>query len=316
MKKNQEQTIKSLPAYKWCIAFLKGKEGSFRFTGLFDAYRKHHYVNGIDTAEKLRSALLLYPHFFFFEDFNYDYVLFEEDDDEGSDVVELAKDVLRSHQNRYTLGVLLRKMEEADNNLTIHLDEPSLKDILSNYDCFEIEKRSFEICKLTEEGMNFDIEPVRYTRRIKSEEERAREAEEKKRRVEERLKKQEARALREEAKKLAKQKRKLEREKALRKRRSILKEKSITIKFIEDYHITNLTQLQMLLSYNLITKSAAYQCNQYQLYTLEDVFQWAIKGGMKKYKPKYIKGMMRIIRFAIFSHPDIDIENLDVDSFI
>jgi len=52
--------------------------------------------------------------YFVFEDFRYSYVMFEDDGQRDAPVLELAKEVLRSHSNRYTLSVLRRKMEEPE----------------------------------------------------------------------------------------------------------------------------------------------------------------------------------------------------------
>ena len=77
----------------------------------------------------------------------YDYVTFVDDGQIDMPILEQAKDVLRSHDNRYTLEVLCRKIN-AQNLGTDEVDDAMLKNMLTERKCFTLESRSITLFKL------------------------------------------------------------------------------------------------------------------------------------------------------------------------
>ena len=141
--------------HEWCIAVLKGKSQNIRFIELYKLCAKHYKEAVFNSEEDLLAALEPFRYYFLFEDFVYDYVTFEDDEIIDTPILELAKDVLRSHSNHYTLEVLFRKMNESD-VIETQLDAFFLKSILSARDCFIIERRSITFFKLSQKGEAYE----------------------------------------------------------------------------------------------------------------------------------------------------------------
>ena len=112
--------------HEWCIAVLKGRSSNTKSSDMYNLCAKHYRERSFDSVDELLAALEPFKEYFCFEDFRYDYVTFEDDGLEDSPLIELAKDVLRSHSNRYTLSVLCRKMNE-EGNIDMALDDATLK---------------------------------------------------------------------------------------------------------------------------------------------------------------------------------------------
>ena len=98
--------------HEWCIAVLKGRGSITKISDLYNLCTKHYRERTFDSEDELLAALEPFNEYFCIEDFRYDYVTFGDDGQKDSTIIELAKDVLRSHSNRYTLSVLCRKMNE------------------------------------------------------------------------------------------------------------------------------------------------------------------------------------------------------------
>jgi hypothetical protein len=244
----------------------------------------------------LLTALKPFKGYFLFEDFEYDYVTFEDDGKTDTSILELAKDVLRSHSNRYTLEVLCRKMNE-DNAIEGELDGASLKKMLSERDCFKIEHRSITLFKLSQEGEAYDIEPIIFRKPAKTEEQKRKEAEQ-------RLAKEQERQLR---KAELEQERERKREQKL-KRTEHKKELRIekVKKIIAYYKITDETTLDELWAEKLIRKDELTKCNGWGLYTVGQVYYWVVERNVPERMDDYRKHTVRrMLKIASFHDPDL-----------
>ena len=266
-----------------------------RFTELYNLCMKHYPERVFETENELLSALAPFKEYFCFEVFHYDYVTFEDDGQKDSTIIELAKDVLRSHSNRYTLSVLCRKMNETG-DIDKSLDDVSLKALLSTRHCFTIEGRSFEIIKLSAKGEEFDIEPVRFAKPVKKEEEKQKHAEQK---LQKKLTKEQERLLRKAIKEEEKERRRiLKLKKAEQKEeRRVEKVKELIIY----YQINDETTLEQLWADKLIRKVEYTKCNEWGLYTVGDVYEWVksrhLTNRMDEYRKRTVERLLKIASF-------------------
>ncbi len=307
---------------EWCIGFLKGRNVNVKLKEIFELYLQHHKDTIITTIEGFKQSLDLFGQYFIFEDFNYDYVTFVDDELNDSILIEIAKDVLRKHQNRYTLSVLLRKMKDVagSEGIKIDIDEEKLKTILQERNCFTIEARSFVICKLSDDGKNTNIEPI-ILRTAKTEPGKAKKKDDlgtkklqKERSVDEKTASKgwlrEAIKNQEKAKaqtdKVQRKARKLENKLKWRKEREARERIRKTNKAIEDYHITDKTHLQALLYYKLISKAEINFFSSLDLYSVGDVYIWVKKNGSDK-NEKILSDYRwkQLLKVAAFVDPEL-----------
>lgn len=146
--------------YEWCIAVLKGQKRNVRFSDMYRFCTNHYQDATFEDENALRAALEPYMDYFLFEDYHYDYVTFEDDGQTNAPMLELAKEVLRSHGNRYTLEVLCRRINDQGGGV----DEAALKNMLSGRKCFTVESRSITLFKLSPLGQAYNIEPIKFNR--------------------------------------------------------------------------------------------------------------------------------------------------------
>lgn len=293
--------------HEWCIAVLKGKSQNIRFTELYGLCTKHYKESEFNSEEELLNALEPFKEYFLFEDFIYDYVTFEDDEKSDAPILELAKDILRSHSNRYTLEVLCRKMNENE-AIEYLLDAPSLKSILSARNCFKIEHRSITLFKLSQKGEAYDIEPIVFKKPAKTEEQKQKEADQ-------RLAKEQERQLRkaeiEKERLLRKAIRGQERErKREQKQKRAEHKKELRIeklkKIISYYKITDETTMDELWANKLIRKDEQTKCNEWGLYTVGQVYNWVDERNLPERIDDYRRHTVRrMLKIASFHAPDL-----------
>lgn len=293
--------------HEWCVAVLKGKKLNIRFAELYSLCTKHYKEAVFNSEEELLTALEPFKDFFFFEDFVYDYVTFEDDGTTDTPILELAKDVLRSHSNRYTLEVLCRKMNE-ENAIEGDLDGASLKNMLSERDCFKIERRSMTLFKLSPKGEAYVIEPIIFRKPAKTEEQKrketeqrlAKEQERELRKAEQEQERQLRKAIREQerARKLEQKQKRAEHKQELR----IEKVKKI----IAYYKITDNTTLDELWADKLIRKDELTKCNKWRIYTVVQVYNWVDERDIPERMDDYRKHTVRrMLKIASFHDPEL-----------
>ena len=293
--------------YEWCIAVLKGRNHDMRFTELYGFCTKHYKESVFNSEEELLAALEPFKDYFLFEDFVYDYVTFEDDGITDTPILEQVKDVLRSHFNRYTLEVLCRKMNE-DKAIEGELDEASLKNMLSERDCFKIEHRSMSLFKLSQKGEAYNIEPIVFRRSAKTEEQKQKE-------IEQRLAKEQERKLRkaelEQERQLRKAIKEQERErKREQKQKRAEHKQELRIekvkKIIAYYKITDETTLDELWADKLIRKDELTKCNGWGLYTVGQVYNWVDERDFPERMDDYRKHTVRrMLKIASFHDPEL-----------
>lgn len=293
--------------HEWCIAVLKGKSQNIRFAELYGLCTKHYKESEFNSEEELLNALEPFKEYFLFEDFIYDYVTFEDDEKSDAPILELAKDILRSHSNRYTLEVLCRKMNENE-AIEYLLDAPSLKSILSARNCFKIEHRSITLFKLSQKGEAYDIEPIVFKKPAKTEEQKQKEADQ-------RLAKEQERQLRkaeiEKERLLRKAIREQERErKREQKQKRAEHKKELRIeklkKIISYYKITDETTMDELWANKLIRKDEQTKCNEWGLYTVGQVYNWVDERNLPERIDDYRRHTVRrMLKIASFHAPDL-----------
>ena len=248
-----------------------------------------------------------FNEYFSFEDFHYDYVTFDDDGQKDSTIIELAKDVLRSHSNRYTLSVLCRKMNETGDIDTV-LDDASLKALLSTRNCFTIEARSFEIIKLSRKGEEYDVEPIVLVRPAKSEEEKKKEAEQKLERIKKREQEKQAKVQERLLRKVIKEeererKRKLKQKKAEHKEKLRVEKVKMIISY---YQITDETTLEGLWADKLIRKEEWTKCDDWGLHTVGQVYAWVESRHLTERQDDYRKHTVRrMLKIASFHDPEL-----------
>ncbi len=293
--------------HEWCIAVLKGKSQNIRFTELYCLCTKHYKESVFNSEEELLAVLEPFKDYFRFEEFNYDYVTLEDDGEKDTPILELAKDVLRSHANRYTLEVLCKKMNEKE-RIEARLDNTFLKSILSARDCFKIERRSITLFKLSQKGEAYDIEPIIFRRPAKTEEQKRQENEQ-------RLAKEQEKQLRkakiEQERQLRKVKREQDRERKLeQKQKRAEHKKELRIekvkKIIAYYRITDETILEELWADKLIRKEELTKCNEWGLYTVGQVYNWVDERNLPEHMNDYRRHtVIRMLKIASFHDPDL-----------
>lgn len=286
--------------YEWCIAVLKGRKNNMRITELYNLCTKHYRERVFDSENELLTALEPFNMFFCLEIFRYDYVTFEDDVQKDSLILELAKDVLRSHSNRYTLSVLCRIMNESDKIDTI-LDEASLKNLLSSRNCFKIEGRLINLIKLSAKGEEYDIEPIILRRPVKSEEKEQRETE---LRLKKKLVKEKNRLSRKEKREEEREfRRKLKQKKTERKEEGRIEKIK---KLITYYHITDETSLEQMWVNKLIRKVEYIKCADWRLYTVGQVYAWVKSRNLPDRMDYYRKeNVQRLLKIASFHDPEL-----------
>lgn len=286
--------------HEWCIAVLKGRVSNTKTSDLYNLCAKHYRERTCDSVDELLAALEPFKEYFYFEDFLYDYVIFEDDGQKDSPLIELAKDVLRSHSNRYTLSVLCRKMNEEGNIDTVLVDE-SLKDLLSTRNCFTIEARSFEIIKLSAKGEEYKVEPVELRKLGKSKEEKEKEEERKR---QHRLEKERERLLRKALKEEERERKQLLKQKKVERKVERHVEKVRMI--IAYYQITDETTLEELWSAKLIRKDEWSKCGSWGLNTVGQVYAWVESRHLTERQDDYRKRtFQRMLKIASFHDPEL-----------
>ena len=292
--------------HEWCIAVLKGRVSNTKISDLYNLCTKHYRERFFDSEDELLAALEPSNEYFCIEDFRYDYVTFDDDGQKDSIIIEQAKDVLRSHSNRYTLSVLCRKMNEMGDIDTV-LDDASLKALLSTRNCFTIEGRSMKIIKLSAKGEEYDVEPIVLRRLGKSEEEKKKEAEQKlekiRKREQEKQAKEQERLLRKAILEEFKEK-KLKRKQRLKETRE--ERRVATVKMLIGYYqITDETTLEQLYADKLIRKYEFEKCKAWGLNTVGDVYSWVRNRNLVENIDNYRKHTAeRMLKIASFYSPE------------
>jgi len=293
--------------HEWCIAVLKGRISNMRISELFNLCTKHYRERTFDSEDELLVALEPFKVNFAIEDFQYDYVTFEDDGVIDAPIIEIAKEVLRSHLNRYTLSVLCRKMNETG-NLDDVLDDATLKGILSSRNCFMIEERSMKIISLSTNGEEYDVAPISFRRPAKSEAEKHEEAEKKRQeklaKEQERLAKVKERLLRKAFKEEERERRwKLKQKKAERKEEHRIEKIRTIISF---YQISDKTPLEELWEDKLIRKEDYIRCDNWGLHTVGQVYAWVVARNLPERLADYRKHTtQRMMKIASFLDPEL-----------
>ena len=293
--------------HEWCIAVLKGRVSNTKISDLYNLCTKHFRERTFDSEDEFLAALEPFNEYFSFENFHYDYVTFDDDGQKDSTIIELAKDVLRSHSNRYTLSVLCRKMNESG-NINITLDDVSLKVLLSTRNCFTIEGRSMKIIKLSSKGEEYDIDPIVLEKPAKSEDEKKKEAEqklEKKRiREQERLAKEQERLLR---KAIKEEERERKRQRKLKKAEQKEERRVEKVRMIISYYqITDETTLEELWADKLIRKEEWTKCVDWGLHTVGQVYAWVESRRLIERQDDYRKRTkQRMLKIASFHDAEL-----------
>ena len=293
--------------HEWCIAVLKGRVSNTKISDLYNLCTKHYRERTFDSEDELLAALEPFNEYFSFENFRYDYVTFDDDEQKDSTIIEQAKDVLRSHSNRYTLSVLCRKMNETGDIDTV-LDDASLKALLSTRNCFTIEARSFEIIKLSAKGEEYDIEPIVLVRPAKSEGEKKKEVEHRleriKKREQEKQAKVQERLLRKAIKEEERErKRKLKQKKAEHKDERRVEKVRMIVSY---YQITDETPLEELWADKLIRKVEWTKCDDWGLHTVGQVYAWVESRRLAERLDDYRKHtIQRMLKIASFHDPEL-----------
>lgn len=296
--------------HEWCIAVLKGRVSNMRFTELYSLCKKHYHERLFESEDELYVSLQPFNDYFIFEDFKYDYVTFDDDGEKDVPILELAKEVLRSHSNRYTLSVLCRKMNESD-NMDAVLDNASLKNILSSRNCFKIEVRSMNIIRLSAKGEEYDLDPIMLRRSVKSEEDKQRETEQKlqkklanEERFQKKIVEEQKRLLRKEIlEEERERKRKLKQKKVERKEESRIEKVKMLITY---YHITDETTLEKMWVDKLIRKVEYIRCADWRLYTVGQVYTWVKSRNLPERMDYYRKdNVQRLLKIASFHDPEL-----------
>ena len=259
-----------------------------------------------NSEEELLASLEPFKEYFLIEDFKYDYVTFEDDGQIDTPILELAKDVLRTHSNHYTLEVLCRKMN--GNEATVKIDEKSLKSILSTRNCFTIENRSMTLFKLSSKGESCDIEPISFRRPVKTEEQMRKEAEHKLVKEQERqlqkTKREQERLLRKAILEQERERKRVQKHKRTEHRKELRIEKLKTI--ISYYQISDETTLKQLWVNKLIRKEEFMRCTRWKLDTVGEVYNWVDKRNLAERMDDYGKHtVQRMLKIASFHDPDL-----------
>ncbi len=293
--------------HEWCIAVLKGKGTNISFKELFRLCTKYYKDVSYNSEEEFLASLEPFKEYFLFEDFKYDYVTLEDDGQIDTPILELAKDVLRTHSNHYTLEVLSRKMN-GNEAKAVKIDEQSLKSLISTRDCFTIENRSLTLIKLSSKGESCDIEPISFKRPVKTEEQMRKEAELKLVKEQERqlqkTKREQERLLRKAILEQERERKRVQKQKRTEHRKELRVEKLKTI--ISYYQISDETTLQQLWVNKLIRKEEFMRCARWKLYTVGEVYNWVDKRNLAERMDDYGKHtVQRMLKIASFHDPEM-----------
>ncbi len=294
--------------HEWCIAVLKGKSQNIRLTELYSLCTKHYKESKFDSEDDLLTALEPFKEYFLFEEYVYDYVTFEDDGQIDTPILEQAKDILRSHDNRYTLEVLCKRIN-AQKTETAEVDETTLKNILSERKCFTIESRSITLFKLSEKGLSYDVEPIKFSRGKATKAEKKPSEKKKKAPVVgmnlEELTLSQLRQLKraifsEEQKRKKNENTKKQVEERENNRINKLK------RIIEFYEVSDLTTIEQLWLKKLISKKEYTKCIGWRLFSVGEVYDWVISHNMHMNMDKYHKQTLnRMIKIASFHDPEL-----------
>ena len=124
---------------------------------LYDVYVSKYGAGLFHNADELVTWLKSSNVFFTFKKFSYIFCILKNSYSKSfHTTIEIAKDILRGHHNCYTLSVLLIKLKER-NKAFESLTEDDLFILLNNDSNFSLERRSFLLCTLTEEGVQIAI---------------------------------------------------------------------------------------------------------------------------------------------------------------
>ncbi|WP_028907813.1 hypothetical protein [Xylanibacter ruminicola] len=293
--------------HEWCIAVLKGKKYNIRFAELYSLCTKYYSESVFNTEEELRSALEPFNDYFLFEEYMYDYVTFVDDGQIDMPILEQAKDVLRSHDNRYTLEVLCRRIN-AQNLGTDEVDDATLKNMLTERKCFTLESRSITLFKLSSKGLACDVEPMKFTRGKETKNEKLPSEGKKVLALDIKLEELTLSQLRQlkRAVLAEEQKRKnnVKDPKLVEERENdrINKLKRI----IEFYEISDYTTIEQLWLKKLISKKEYTKCLGWKLSSVGDVYNWVTSHSMPINKEKYHKHTVnRMMKIASFHDPEL-----------
>ena len=293
--------------HEWCIAVLKGISHNIRFAELYRLCTKHYREAVFNSEEELLTALEPFMDYFIFEDFVYDYVTFEDDGQIDTPILEQTKDVLRSHDNRFTLEVICRRIN-AQNLETAQVDEATLKDLMSERKCFTLENRSIALFKLSQKGQLYDVGPIKFTRGKATKVEKL--PSEKKKVLEfdiklEELTLSQLRQLKRAV--LAEEQKRKNNEKTKKhvEEREIIRINKLK-KIIEFYEVSDLTTIEQLWLKKLISKKEYTRCIGWRLFSVGDVYNWVISHNMPLNKDKYHKHTLnRMMKIASFHDPEL-----------
>jgi len=279
--------------HEWCVAVLKGRSTNMRLTELFQLCTKHYQGATFESADALRAALAPYGEYIAIVTQHYDYVTLNDDGQPDAPVVELAKEVLRTHDNRYTLEVLWRRMQDRL-AVTDNLDLPTLKAMLAERNCFTLEDRSLELVRLQPKGETLEVEPLRF--KAKVEHAVAIDLTELTQTELRQLK----RAIVAELRKRAENNRELQAER--RENRRIERLKTI----IDYYQVTDATTVEQLFSDRLITKREQMCCMEVGLVTVGMVYAWVIAHELHVSDSELRKlAQKRLVKIAAFHDPEL-----------
>ena len=132
-----------------CKALLQSQDGQLPLNKLFEIYTKKYGKSFIQDSNAL--MLCLQTDSFIFETTEYNYCLLDDNafHHSGGYITDKAAELLKNHNGRYSLSVLLQKM--IDNKYVLStMTENVLLSFLNRYPYITVEKRSFIVCKLKE----------------------------------------------------------------------------------------------------------------------------------------------------------------------
>lgn len=136
-----------------CKALLRSHDGKLPLNRLYEIYTDEYGSSFIQDSYAL--MLRLKTDGFIFETIEYNYCLLDNDafHHSGGYITDKAAELLKNHNGRYSLNVLLQKM--IDNKYVVPtMTENVLLSFLNRYPYITIEKRSYVVCKLKEKPEN------------------------------------------------------------------------------------------------------------------------------------------------------------------
>ena len=136
-----------------CKALLRSHDGELPLNRLYEIYTDEYGCSFIQDSYAL--MLCLKTDGFIFETIEYNYCLLDNDafHHSGGYITDKAAELLKNHDGRYSLNVLLQKM--IDNKYVVPtMTENVLLSFLNRYPYITIEKHSYVVCKLKEKPEN------------------------------------------------------------------------------------------------------------------------------------------------------------------